>query len=306
MGQTGIQSISMSVKTKSVAIVIPIFNRFEPVERLFDNLESQSFRNFAIFLVDHGNTDFKPAKSRSFPLQIIKESSDLWFTGAANAGLRTVYERRQEFTYCILLNDDVQVPDPDWLETMLQAVSEDTIVSCTAVNPNHQVIYSGLVLERSKFNFIKIDASQAFEKISRSPISCDTLPTRGLCFPLSLIKKVGFLNERYLPHYGSDYEWTTRAKNHGFTLLMLRTVYIVTDINPHFSRVSGRKIYDKSRISKFLKDFFNPHVGGNFFQILHFGRLTFRFPYSLGYVLYHSSRKIGGFLYVNYLHKDTL
>ena len=286
-----------------LVIVIPIFNRFDEIKNLLNQLKIQSYKNFKVLIVDHGTQDFILSPSPdTFFVQIVKASSNLWFTGAINRGLEYVYQYYQnEIKYILLMNDDIIIEDINFLQRLLDEGSEKKIVSCMAVTKENKIIYSGIQFDKLKLKYKRIGQGkrldQLSEEISPKKIICDVLPTRCTLVPVKIFKKIGFLNENKLPHYGSDYEWTSRAKRHGFQLVMLNYIYVKTEINN--KEVSGRKKYKKPAIVNFTKEFFNKYSRNNIYQIINYSLLVFGFPYNLLFAFYLISRKVAGFLINN-------
>lgn len=286
-------------KEKSLKIVIPIFNRFSELNSLLSQLAKQSHQNFEIVLIDHGTNDFsKP--SVPFPLTVLKRSSDLWFTGAVNEGLRWILQQPTPSSHVMILNDDVQLEGHDWLEKMLNACPPNEFVCSSARSSDGTLIYSGLSLSRIRFRFVHIDQGQS-EPSGGEKYESDTLPTRGIVFPFESLEKVGLLNEKDLPQYGSDYEWTTRAKRVGYRLSVLRSASLKTTLNPVSFGVSGRKKYSQPKLLNFFRDLFNPYKTGSLSVSYRMGRSIFSRPYLYVFMGYHFLRKTAGFVLTNYI-----
>ena len=71
----------------------------------------------------------------------------------------------------------------------------------------------------------------------------DTLTGRGMYFQYSLIKKIGYLDEISFPQYGSDTEFSHRAKKIGYNLCidLNNPIYVNpsdTGLNPFYKRIS--------------------------------------------------------------------
>lgn len=284
-----------------ISVVIPIFNRFAEIIRLLDQLNAQSYQSFKVFIVDHGTEDLiLDTSSYTFQIEIIKASSNLWFTGAINRGLEyLINDANTSIKYALIMNDDILIEDLNFIEKLLDEANDKKIVSCMAITEQNNIIYAGLKLEKFKFRYRRIGQGKNRDKLSEEKVNCDVLPTRCLLVPIRVIKQIGLLNENRLPHYGSDYEWTSRAKKYGFELIMINWIYIKTKINN--KEVSGRKKYEKPIISTFLKEFFNQYRRSNIYEILNYSFLVFGFPYNLIFALFSILRKITGFLFTNFI-----
>ena len=136
-------------------------------------------------------------------------------------------------------------------------------------------------------------------------IECDVLPTRGIIFPATLLGEIGFLDQKSLPHYGSDFEWTARAKRSGYKLYMRTDTFMISESNALDKRASGQRIYESDPLKYFQKDLFNRHKNGNIYDLFHYSRKVFKFPYNGLFFSYNASKRVGGFLYSNYIKKRS-
>ena len=278
-----------------LVIVIPIFNRFDEIKNLLNQLENQSYKNFKVLIVDHGTQDFiLSSPPDQFPIEIIKASSQLWFTGAVNRGLEYVINYAGTYIkYVLIMNDDIIIEDLTLIEKLLDEADDEKIVSCMAITEQNKIIYAGIKLEKFKFRYRRIGQGKNVEELSDDKIICDVLPTRCLLVSIKIIQEIGLLNENRLPHYGSDYEWTSRAKKSGFKLVMISSIYLKTKINN--KEVSAKKKYEKPIVTTFFKEFFNKYRRSNIYQIINYSWLVFGFPYNLLFASFSIFRKITGF-----------
>ncbi len=281
-----------------IAVVVPVFNRFQFLPRLLASL-SHSQIDIHFILVDHGTKDLTGENLPAGKFEILKRSSDLWFTGAANEGLRYL-RADSSFTHILLMNDDVIIEDPLWWDKMLKHSSEKSLVSCMALSAERKAHYTGLKLDPFRFKYTHFDFGKLQSEISSGITMCDVLPTRGLLFRQTQLNAIGLLAEVELPHYGSDYEWTARAKALGFDLLMTKHTYLITEMKDSTKEVSGRKKYAHHEAKKFWKDLFNPHLQGNMITTSNYAKLVFHPPYRQAFVTFRFLKKTLGFVKTNY------
>lgn len=282
-----------------IGIIVPVFNRFSYLEGLVQMLEGQSFQNFELLVVDHGTKDCPQLQSERFPISILKESSALWFTGAVNAGLRKLAHPPHRFTHFMLLNDDVVIDDSNWLLALLKHANPMTLISCMGGDLSGRVQYASVRFNPWRFSYWYEEAGCLLEDVEKKVRHCDALPTRGILFHKDIYERIGPLNEELLPHYGSDYEWTERARKLGFNLLMTSETYLRTEVNDHSKASSGRKIYQNNVLSSFKADLFNRHLAQNYYDLRNYSRLVFRVPYSEVYLAFHLAKKILAFGFTN-------
>ncbi|MFA5044221.1 MAG: glycosyltransferase family 2 protein [Kiritimatiellia bacterium] len=106
--------------TPRVTVIIPVWNGAAWLAGCLEALAAQSFRDFAVIVVDNGSTD----DSRALAARLAPQAASIaWdrnrgFAAAVNAGIRA---SRTE--YAALLNVDTR-PRPDWLANLVQAMDE--------------------------------------------------------------------------------------------------------------------------------------------------------------------------------------
>lgn len=106
--------------TPKVTIVIPNWNTQRWLPGCLAGLQTQTYRDFQVIMVDNGSTDNSVAwVQQHYPeVEIIAFPENRGFAVAANAGIR-----QAETEYVVLLNVDT-VPQPEWLSELVKTISE--------------------------------------------------------------------------------------------------------------------------------------------------------------------------------------
>lgn len=267
----------------SVAVVIPVFDRFEFLPALLRQLSSQSVLPDHVVIVDHGRQSLSLQGDWPFQVEILKRDSSLWFAAATNEGL--VHARNGNPRFLMILNDDVRIGCDHWLARLLEVASDrEVMVASTAVDDGLQVWYAGVKLKVAAFRYDFCERGRPYGAIDQSPVHCDVLPTRGLLFPARLLDRIGYLNDRALPHHSSDYEWTARAKSQGVDLVMVRDVYVITDCDSPPPRTSV------SLADELMVYFKNPYLKGSFPVARAYAANVFTQPYRTAFLAAHCGR----------------
>lgn len=212
----------------SVFVIIPIHNRLAFTRACLASLREQSFRDFTIVVVDDGSTDgTHVALTTEFPEATLHwGDGDLWWTGAMNQGLEWVIPRAGRHDHVLALNNDTALP-PDYLETLLGLATRhpNALIGSVAVSwDDHERIVDGGVridwrTTRSTSPARGLTWSQAVKRLDDAvPVS--VLSGRGTLIPVEAFRRVGFYDQKRLPHYGADWEFARRAQRGGFELLM--------------------------------------------------------------------------------------
>ena len=212
----------------SVFVIIPVHNRLAFTRACLASLREQSFRDFAVVVVDDGSTDGTHlALATEFPeATVLWGDGDLWWTGAMNHGLGWVMPRAGRHDHVLALNNDTALP-PDYLETLLGVAKRHPIalIGSVAVSwDDHERIVDGGVridwrTTRSTSPATGLTWSQT-EKHLGEAVPVSVLSGRGTLIPVEAFRRVGLYDQERLPHYGADWEFTRRAQRSGFELLM--------------------------------------------------------------------------------------
>lgn len=265
----------------TVQIVIPVFDRHQHIAPLLLSLSQQTLKPIRVVVVDHGTTNLVLSDSYGLSVEIIKRPSTMWFTAATNEGLKHSLNTQSDFL--MILNDDVTLTSNHWLEALVNlAINEDAIAASSAISAAGKTYYRAIQFRELRFRYESVGEGTAHDTRSEKISDCDVLPTRGIVFRPDVLAKIGFLDES-LPHHGSDYEWTARAKSAGIRLVMSNAVWLVTDSEPilrsHKSLVAETKDY-----------FQNNHLKGSFPVASRYSKLVFQPTYRIAFLAVHASK----------------
>ena len=114
----------------SVAVILLNWNGYQDTYECLKSLETLSYPNFHVFLVDNDSSDDsftklkKDQESGKFNvgLTCIQSGGNLGCAGGNNVGIKRAYE--QGFDYYWMLNNDTYV-DPDALSTLVEVIEND-------------------------------------------------------------------------------------------------------------------------------------------------------------------------------------
>jgi GT2 family glycosyltransferase len=208
------------MRTKPIHVVIPVLNRWEQTRKCLAHLQDGSFTNLRIIVVDHGSTDGTAAglKTEYPDVFRVRGSSELWWTGATNLGIRTALE--QGATLIMLLNNDCYV-SRDTLETL---VGHSTEHPAAIIAPVHRNLHSGEIMTKRGGTLFLLGFPTLLlpGKSLYKPTTTDLRPTalvmggRGTLIPADIFKTIGLFNDIDLPHYWADHDFFLRCKKSGF------------------------------------------------------------------------------------------
>lgn len=203
-------------------ICIPVFNRLEYTLKCLASLETQTCQNFTVVICDHGSTDGSSiAIQQQFPdVIVLNAESSLWWTGAINICVRYVLEHAEENDTLLTLNNDTELPQ-DYLQQLM---------SCS--KKYQQAIITSVIHDIKTGERIDIGHRQNWLLATSTPVNFEDhhiandndvieithASGRGTLFPIAVFNKIGLYDEKRLPHYAADYDFTFKAVRAGFMI----------------------------------------------------------------------------------------
>lgn len=248
-------------------IVIPVFNRCNYTRDCLLSLREQIRTDFRIVVVDDGSTDGTDQMlADDFPeVEVVSGNGSLFWTAGVNAGIRRALELGA--TRVMTMNNDVLVP-PDFITQMLNWADRHPTAVLGALEldvATGQPIYGGEQLNwrsntrRQLLAELPIEARHGLHPVSY-------LPGRGLLIPLVVIKAIGLFDEKRLPHYLADFDYTSVARRHGFPIYCNYDARLST-----YPDESGQEQTRRHRsLRGYYQHLFGIRGGGNLLNFTHF------------------------------------
>ena len=221
-----------------IHILLPVHNRREITRRFIGCLKRQTYTRYHLILLDDGSTDGTAEMVREHirELTIITGKGDWWWAGALHAGYQWLKQHKPPLSDIVLLiNDDTEF-DPDFLEKAITALRNKPKTFLLARSYNRQtgkLDDAGIHVDWKRFSFEQPSPAKQ--------VNC--MSTRGLFFRVGDFFMVGGFHPRLLPHYGSDYEFTIRARRKGMNLATDPSVAIRLDVSATGYHGGGNKSF---------------------------------------------------------------
>jgi glycosyltransferase involved in cell wall biosynthesis len=233
---------------KTLFILLPVHSRREITRKIVLCLQQQTFQNFHLVLIDDGSTDGTAEMVKEYipSLTILTGTGDWWWGGSLHQGYLWLKSQKLPPSAMALIMNDDAVFAPNYLQTGIDALSalrRTLLVSVAYGQGHHQQIDGGVFADWKHWKF----------PLEPNPAKVNCASTRGLFLFVSDFMEIGGFYPKLLPHYTSDYEFTTRAYRKGFTLLPDERLQLLSD-----EKASG--IYnfkDVQTYSEFLKKLFS-------------------------------------------------
>jgi GT2 family glycosyltransferase len=216
-------------------ICIPVFNRIEYTLKCLASLKAQTFQNYTAVICDHGSSDGSTNLiKRDYPDVIVLNGDDsLWWTGAINLCVNYVLEHADKNDYLLTQNNDTELP-PDYLAELMSKCIQypNTILTSTI----YDIKTGMLVSVGHRQNWLTAKAKPVNFEQDHLPGDEDVIEVthasgRGSLFPVSVFRQLGLYDEKHLPHYGADYDFSHKARRAGFPIYVCKScrVYSYTE-----------------------------------------------------------------------------
>ena len=208
-------------------ICIPVFNRIQFTLDCLESLKKQDFKNATVVVCDHGSTDFTTARiNEDYPeVVVINADSNLWWTGAMNCCVRYVLKNGSSEDYLLTLNNDTQLPSDylSELDSYSKKYPNSVITSVIHDIKSKEIVSIGhrhrwLTARGIPVNF-ELDHLVDDENV----ISVTHASGRGTMYPLGAFQNVGLYDEKHLPHYCADYDFSQKVRRAGFPIYVCRS-----------------------------------------------------------------------------------
>jgi GT2 family glycosyltransferase len=225
-------------KQESVAIIIVNWNQKNQLATCLSSLKNKTeYSNYHVIVVDNGSLDGSvELLKQSFPwADVIALDKNYGFSIGNNKGIAYAFEKYRP-QYVLLLNNDTQIIQSDWLSRMVAvAKSEDNvgIVGCKLIYPNGKTQYIGTKLTVERLTWLNPSNESKLPEV----FDVDTVLGACFLFKRAVFDKIGFLDVGFSPFLHEESDFCMRAKKAGFRTRMTLGVSIV-----HFLNMSLNKI----------------------------------------------------------------
>jgi GT2 family glycosyltransferase len=225
-----------TARTPTVYCVVAVHNRLPVTQSFIQQIALQDYPSIRTVVVDDGSSDgtsdFLAALSDR-TVQVLRGDGSLWWGGAMNMGMKYVFDVAEDTDYLLMINDDVKI-GPSYVSTLVNdsvansgaiiGSSQRDEISGALIGSGYQVDYRGM-----RFRAVDPDAAA---------VSVDALPGRGTLFPVYAARRCGYIHTLFR-HYFGDLEYTARAKESGYSLLVSHRAEVFLRQEP--PRVGMRK-----------------------------------------------------------------
>jgi len=225
-------------KQKSVAIIVVNWNQKKLLATCLKSLKLKTeYQNYQVIVVDNGSLDgsVEMVKQGFSWADIVALDKNYGFSIGNNKGIFYAL-KKYEPRYVLILNNDVEIVQPDWLTKMVSvAESEDNvgIVGCKLIYPNGKTQYIGTKVTVKGLTWVNLSSEAILPEVF------DVDSVLGACFLIKrgVIDKIGFLDVGFSPFVHEESDFCMRAKKAGYRTCIVLSAFVV-----HFWKVSMDKV----------------------------------------------------------------
>lgn len=202
------------------SIIIPTYNGLHLLAPCVESIRNHTSVPYEIIVVDNGSTDGTAEYCEREQLIFISLPYNAGFPAACNKGLSISIGDQ-----LLLLNNDCLVGD-GWLSNLLAGLYSSEQVGIVGPVTNYA---SGK--QQVEFAYSSPEQFYAFAADYNRPDPSKWQETRrivGLCmlFKRSVLRTLGYLDERFSPGHFEDDDYCYRARAHGYRLLICGDAFI--------------------------------------------------------------------------------
>jgi len=245
---------------KKVGVVIPVFNRKFFTRECIQSLREQTRLVDLIVVVDDGSTDGTSEMLRNeFPdIIVLRGDGNLYWTASINLGIR--HALSLGIDYILTMNNDTKATQ-SFVEKLLWGADQKPAALIGALDidmTTQQPYYGGERIHwwsgTSTFLLNKLgkEEQKGLHEVS-------LYPGRGLLIPKEVFDKIGLFEEKQLPHYMADYDFTLMASRNGFPVYCNYEAKLFT----YPEEGGDHKIRKKKTLRNYFNHLFNIKGGGN-------------------------------------------
>lgn len=201
---------------------MPVFNRKDLTLKCLESLANQTFKDFTIVVCDHGSTDgtSEAIRLRYSDVMVVEADSSLWWTGAVNRSVEYALGHAADGDSLLAMNNDNEVP-ADYLQNMAANYRKypDAIITSVV----HDINTGELVSPGYRQNWAlakarPVDFARDHLPGDSNSVEVTHASGRGTLFPVKVFRELGLFDEKHLPHYAADYDFTFKAARAGYKI----------------------------------------------------------------------------------------
>jgi len=233
---------------RKATLIVLAWNRWDLTRRCLDSLHATDRTGAEVIVVDNGSTDETPRALSDYPwVRVVRNPRNLGFVRGNNVGIAEA----DPDSDVVLLNNDVEFPQGDWLQRLRDCAHETPgagIVGCRLVLSDGRLLHAGTyilpeTMWGQQIGSLERDVGQY----------ANTREVEGIVFACAYIRRevltaIGPLSEDF-ESYFEDTDYCLQASRAGFKTFVCGGVTLVHDEHGSTTGDDGRfmRVFQASR-----------------------------------------------------------
>jgi len=222
---------------KHIFVTVPTFREPRKIQALLSSFSSINPPGVLVLIANGNPGDettrlIQAAVGKGQPVREIPGNSSLFWSGLTNLAMRHALQVGRPDDFLMLMNADVTFTTDVFAAMREKSRDLPPCVLAALTSARGRIISSGAsakswVLGMNRHPF----AGEMLTEVNPTQVvPVDFLPGRCTMIPLSALSIAGEINEKTLPHYGADYEFSWRLKRAGYPLFLFTGAIVECDV----------------------------------------------------------------------------
>ncbi len=212
----------------NIVFIILSWNGKTLLETCLRSVFRQTYPRYSVVVVDNGSTDGSADFVRNnFPaadLLVLPENCG--YPKGNNAGIKYALTE-YPFDYVLLLNNDMEIRDSNWLAVMVAAAESSPdagLLGCMLVFPDGRIQQAGSAITPYGFPGLKLSD---FPKDLPPLYEVDAVIGAVFMIKRKVLDAIGLLDEGFSPFFAEDMDYCARVRKAGYRIVVVRAAEVV-------------------------------------------------------------------------------
>jgi GT2 family glycosyltransferase len=238
-----------------VTVVIVSWNGKKLLRKCFDTFYRNTTKvDCRVVVVDNASSDGSVEMLREAytDVHVIGNFENTGFSIANNQGIK--YALSLGSKYVLLLNNDVEITEPNWLQELLSVFESDSqvgVVGCKLLYPNGRLQHAGgVVALQVPYNRGEDQEDKGqYDKVE----FLDYVTGAVLLIRSDVVRQIGYLDPGFTPLYCEDTDWCLRAKFYRYKIAYTPKPTLIHHCGSSSSKLGNarRAFYFKRSFTRF-------------------------------------------------------
>uniref|UniRef100_A0A7V6CEA8 Glycosyltransferase n=1 Tax=Thermodesulfobacterium geofontis TaxID=1295609 RepID=A0A7V6CEA8_9BACT len=264
------EDFSNKTLPEPVDIIIPVFNGYGYVTKLFDSIFKNTNPPYRLIVIDDASTDYRVVnflkrlqeilkQSRHPEFILVRNDRNLGFVASVNKGFSLSQN------HVVIMNTDTIVP-PGWLYRLMKPIFDNPEeIASTTPFTNAGTICSFpefLVDNELPKDFDPMEIDNIFARVDAESFIIELPTAVGFCMGINkyALQEVGYFNENLFGKgYGEENDWSMRAKIRGFKNILVPNLFVYHKHGGSFTSEEKQKLAQENleKIKKLHPEYLN-------------------------------------------------